>query len=809
MIILNKIKEFASCRGDRDAIIYCNNKLTWLDYYNQTKKIISAIQNNFNTSKIKSICYISPNRHELFVIAAAATTLEIPFIGIDYTQPPENIRHMLEITTCGLIVISSSFFLEEGVDIRSFINLVPIIDLDNGLNSAKHYINLMSEDSYEYLPTGKRSFKAISFTSGTSGLPKAAVRYSSFDDRRFNYFKSRYGFSSNDRYMLAMPMYHAAGNGWARLFLSLGAAIIIAKPHDAEDMVQLIKNEKISTSSMTPPLLSEIISRADGKEHVLKPNSLKFVIVGGKNFPAKLKLDALHILGPIVYEYYGSTETGVNTIAEPYEIMKDPTSVGKPYDGNKILILGNNNQKQKNGEIGRVAISSYMNMDEYFNTGHDVIEYNGDEYLLTAEAGYLKNEYLYLVNRAQKIKGLNLYEAENAINKHPLVRDVAIVTINNENSKVACGIVIENRADNVKREILNFAKKELKKSKLKCQHIKLLDKIPYSPSGKVITGKLKDILIHGSKENNNSRQYGTLAGILCLILTTLSWGGMFPVAKNALVLIDAVHISLIRYGIASIILLLILIIKEGLLALNPGRQIIKILFFGSLGFAGFSILAFAGLAYTKPQHGAVIMALMPLISVIMMWVLKNQRPSNFTFGSIFFALLGVILVVSKGNISSLLGGALLPNMVILLGAFCWVTYTIGATYIEGFSSLRYTAISAALGSISILFISCILNYIGITHIPSIYNLSKVSWELLYLIIFAGVIAVFSWNAGIKNIGPTNGVLFINLVPTTAFIIALVGGEKISLAEIFGSTLVILSLVANNVYSRRQTKNNLA
>lgn len=100
--------------------------------------------------------------------------------------------------------------------------------------------------------------------------------------------------------MLAMPMYHAAGNGWARLFLNLGAAIIIAKPHDAQDMVRLIKNEKITTSSMTPPLLLEIISQANGHGHAIKPNSLRFLLVGGKNFPAKLKLDALHILGPVV-----------------------------------------------------------------------------------------------------------------------------------------------------------------------------------------------------------------------------------------------------------------------------------------------------------------------------------------------------------------------------------------------------------------------------------------------------------------------------------------------------------------------------
>lgn len=100
MIPLNLVKDFASCRADREAIVDRNKTLTWIEYYNQSEQIFKAIHNTFNVSKIKSICYISPNRYELFIVAAAVATLKIPFVGIDYTQTPENIRHMLEVSTC-------------------------------------------------------------------------------------------------------------------------------------------------------------------------------------------------------------------------------------------------------------------------------------------------------------------------------------------------------------------------------------------------------------------------------------------------------------------------------------------------------------------------------------------------------------------------------------------------------------------------------------------------------------------------------------------------------------------------------------
>ncbi|MBV1788051.1 hypothetical protein KQ940_08285 [Marinobacterium sp. D7] len=72
----------------------------------------------------------------------------------------------------------------------------------------------------------------------------------------------------------------------------------------------------------------------------------------------------------------------------------------------------------------------------------------------------------------------------------------------------------------------------------------------------------------------------------------------------------------------------------------------------------------------------------------------------------------------------------------------------------------------------------------------------------YLIIAGGVVAVLSWNSGIRKIGPVNGVLFINFVPITAFSIGLAQGRAFSSAEIFGASLVILALVSNNLYLRR-------
>lgn len=816
MIPLPKIREIAAARGHRQAIVTEDLILNWTEFGDKVARLVNTLHQVGDLSDVGSMCYISPNRLELVLMAAASATLKIPFVGLDYSQSTENLLHMAKAAECGLLVVSSSYCVEEGIDLQRLSEYAPVIDLDNTFQKAVSYQQLHGPDDESSGSVGERPFKAISFTSGTSGAPKAVLRNKSFDGRRFAYFTARYGFNAEDRHLLAMPMYHAAGSGWARLFLQLGATLVIAPPHNTQKMARMIRSEWITTSAMTPPLLGAIVNHGRYNNIEISPNHLRFVLVGGKHFPVQVKLAALQMLGPVIHEYYGTTETGVNTIAEPYDIMANPSSVGRPYDGNDIKVVDHANNPLPPGNIGRIAIASYMNMDGYKNSDSDKILIDGQRYLITAETGHLDEEgCLYLMNRSQGGSSLNLYDMENEINRLPEVMDVALVPSQSHASEVNCGLVLTERGKERAGDVLVKVKDILKGHKVKADQIGLLESIPYSPSGKVRAPQLLKLIeeaqdlktsyrtgkeaLEKPKEENKLVKF--LVGITCLIGTAVAWGAMFPITKNALQTMDAVHITLVRYGLASIVFLIMLCAKEGWRSLWPGKQFPKLWLFGSFGFAGFSILAFAGLAHTKAQHGAIIMALMPLISVIMIWLLHGQRPKFFTIGCILSALLGVVLVVTQGQLSALTGGALLPSLVILSGAFCWVTYTLGAGYIKGFSTLRYTALSASCGTLTIIAIALLSNTMGWTTMPTLEVMSQVKWELAYLVIFAGVIAVFSWNTGIQTLGPINGVLFINLVPITAFMIGFLQGKEFTSAEITGAGITIAALLVNNLYAR--------
>jgi drug/metabolite transporter (DMT)-like permease len=293
-----------------------------------------------------------------------------------------------------------------------------------------------------------------------------------------------------------------------------------------------------------------------------------------------------------------------------------------------------------------------------------------------------------------------------------------------------------------------------------------------------------------------------LAGGL-LLIATMSWGGMFPVAKHALSVMDPYYMTMIRYIPAAVIFILILYWYEGKGALRLEGRALSLLFLGSLGFAGFNLLAFNGLVNSRPEHGAVIMALMPMITVIMTWLIKGQRPHRFTMIAVASAFVGVFLVISGGHPSEAFsGGTAEWDLLFLSGAVCWVSYTMGAQHFPDWSPLRYTAITCALGALSISVITIAMTLNGTIYAPSLDTLSAEQWDIAYLIIMGALVAVLSWNAGVKMLGTVNGVLFINFVPITAFAIGVTQGQSYSMAEVLGAGLVIAALLANNIYLRK-------
>lgn len=256
----------------------------------------------------------------------------------------------------------------------------------------------------------------------------------------------------------------------------------------------------------------------------------------------------------------------------------------------------------------------------------------------------------------------------------------------------------------------------------------------------------------------------------------------------------------------SLILVALLIIAEGTKALRFEGKAKSVCFFGTMAFTVYNFLVFLG-QKTAGSSGAILasimMALMPITSVLVMWVYRKTTPSTFTMGCILVAFLGVSLVITKGDISVLssTSGNLIPALLILTGVFGWVIYTVGGSTFN-WSPLRYTTLSCILGSASALVIVVLATIAGYLKVPDVETLATIHWGMGYMIVISGVLAIFSWNAGNRALTPINGILFINLVPVTTFVISILSGYNMSKLEVTGAIITIAALVSNNLYQRK-------
>ena len=264
---------------------------------------------------------------------------------------------------------------------------------------------------------------------------------------------------------------------------------------------------------------------------------------------------------------------------------------------------------------------------------------------------------------------------------------------------------------------------------------------------------------------------------------------------------DAFHLSALRYVPAAAVMLVILARVEGLAALRPGAPLVRLWILGSLGFAGFSILGFLGIAGSTPEHAAIIVALMPLVAALVLWLLRGTRPSATTLAVTLVALAGVVLVVTRGHLA--LGGAASwhADARVLAGVVCWVLYTTGASTLPQLSVLRYRALSMALGALTIVVVTFAAVAAGFVPGLSWTHVGAVGDEIAYLSLVSSVAAVLAWNAGIAKLGPSSGVLFINLVPITAFVVGVAQGHRFGAAEIVGGTLTVVAVAINGLALR--------
>ena len=331
------------------------------------------------------------------------------------------------------------------------------------------------------------------YTSGTTGLPKGAHRRSGLagsggGGERANTFNLK----PATPHLAAGPLYHSAPYAFAGVNLVLGGANVVMRRFEPEEALRLIDEHKVTWTFMAPTLLKRIVDLPDDVKSRYDVSSMSTIIVAAAPCPFELKRRVLELFGPSLYEFYGASETGMNTIMTPDEHLSKPGSCGRVVTGQDIKIVDENGNECPIGVPGEIYIKAAGVIDEYYKNPEATTEAWRDDYFTVGDVGYFDADgYLYVSDRKKDMiisGGVNIYcaEIENVIHAHPDVWDVAVIGIPNEEFGEQVHAIVQPKPDAelAEADIIRWVGEHLADYK-KPRSVEFRDDFPRDDAGKI------------------------------------------------------------------------------------------------------------------------------------------------------------------------------------------------------------------------------------------------------------------------------------------------------------------------------------
>ena len=339
----------------------------------------------------------------------------------------------------------------------------------------------------------------IIYTSGTTGRPKGAVRnFGSGQLEGFFAFIGETPMRVDDRHLAVCPLYHSTGLGFTGMSLALGATIVILREFEAEEFLRAIDREKITTTAIVPTMLHRLMALPDEVFRRYDLRSLRAVFCGGAQLPSTLAARALDRLGPVLFNFYGATETGLVTVASPDDLRACPGTIGRAVPGAEIRLLGESGREVRMGEVGELYTRNSMLVSGYHGDEAATASSLRDGFFSVGDLATVDSEGRFqIVGRQRDMVisgGVNVYpaEVEAAIETHASVAQVAVIGIADEEwgERLRAFVVRRPGCDVDAPTLRAWCRDRLSGAKVPKEYV-FLDALPANPTGKILKRELK------------------------------------------------------------------------------------------------------------------------------------------------------------------------------------------------------------------------------------------------------------------------------------------------------------------------------
>ncbi|MFI6878767.1 acyl-CoA synthetase [Streptomyces sp. NPDC050400] len=348
------------------------------------------------------------------------------------------------------------------------------------------------------------------YSSGTTGRPKGIEPALPDGDIRTDpttyqlLFQPMYGFGEDTVYLCPAPLYHAAPLRFCGTITATGGTVVLMKSFDAQGALAAIARHRVTHSQWVPTMFVRMLKLPAQVRERYDTSSMKVAIHAAAPCPVEVKRRMMDWWGPVLYEYYSSTEGNGITFIGPDEWLRKPGSVGRAGLLGELRICDEAGKVLPPGETGVV----YFERDElpfryHRDDGRTREAQHPDHpnWTTTGDIGHADEDgYLYLTDRKAFTiisGGVNIYpqEIEDCLVLHPAVADVAVIGVPDEEMGESVRAVVQpaegvDPGPDLGEELTAYVRDRMARYKVP-RHVDFVTSLPRTPTGKLAKGKLR------------------------------------------------------------------------------------------------------------------------------------------------------------------------------------------------------------------------------------------------------------------------------------------------------------------------------
>jgi acyl-CoA synthetase (AMP-forming)/AMP-acid ligase II len=408
---------------------------------------------------------------------------------------PEELRRQLKDADAKLVLTVPPFLdrVREGIEDTNVEEIFVLGEAEGATPFAALLDN--DGDPPEVAIDPDKDLVVLPYSSGTTGLQKGVML--SHRNLVANIEQTLAGFEGglqeSDVVMGVLPFFHIYGMVVVMsLTLRMGSTVVSMPRFDLEQFLGLIQEHRATGAYLVPPIVLALAKHPVIDQYDL--SSLRWIVSGAAPLGNELASATSERLGCLILQGYGLTETSPVTHLVPMKKEKIKAgSVGPPVPSTECRIVDlSSGEDVKPGQQGEIWMRGPQVMQGYLNNPEATKAcLDADGWFHSGDIGYADEDgHFYVVDRLKeliKYKGMQVApaELEALLLTHPKIADVAVVPKDDDEAGEIPKAFAVLREDLSEKEIMDFVAERVAPHK-KIRAVEFVDRIPKSPSGKIL-----------------------------------------------------------------------------------------------------------------------------------------------------------------------------------------------------------------------------------------------------------------------------------------------------------------------------------